>query len=185
MLDAEHLPSSIEIGVDTDMSSGITEPGHGDEVGSRGAQSDGVMTAPSVVQGCSASASTASQHSQPASQPTQRTGQDDIDSSVNVMTPGMPAGAVGGTRRVCHHSRDGVCDIHGPGARWIYKLVPLKNPVPGGKRTRKQHYWECEVNMRGKMMKQTRISFGKVMNEMSKGDNKGNDGTKNTRTMGE
>ena len=164
------------------MTPGITEPGHEDEVGSRGAQSDGVMTAPSVVQG--GSASTASQHSQPASQPTQRTGQDAIDSSVNVMTPGMPAGAVGGTRRVCHHSRDGVCDIHGPGARWIYKLVPLKNPVPGGKRTRKQYYWECEVNMRGKMMKQTRISFGKVMNEMSKGDNKGNDGTRNTRTIG-
>ena len=39
--------------------------------------------------------------------------------------------------------------------------------------------------MKGKMMKQTRISFGKMSNKVDKGNNKGHDGNQTVRTMGE
>ena len=184
LLDDNDLPSTMKSGMNTDRTPGIIEPGYEDEVDGRGAQSGAVMPAPSVVQG--GSAHTPSQHSQPASQPTQRSGQNVLDSSNNPVMLGTPAGAVGGTQRVCHHTKDGVCDLHGPGAKWIWRPVPVKNPVPGGKKTRKQHYWECEVNVRGKMMKQTRISFRKMNSNVDRGDNKGHDGnTLTDRTKGE
>ena len=187
LLDDNDLPSTMKSGMNTDRTPGIIEPGYEDEVDGRGAQSGAVMPAPSVVQG--GSAHTPSQHSQPASQPTQRSGQNILDSSNNPVMLGTPAGAVGGapgTQRVCHHTKDGVCSLHGPGAKWMWRPVPVKNPVPGGKRTRKEHFWKCEVNMRGKTMKQTRISFGQMNNNVDRGDNKGDEGNILTdRTKGE
>ena len=55
----------------------------------------------------------------------------------------------------------------------MWRPVPVKNPGPGGRKTRKEYSWKCEVNLRGKTMKQTKISFGQLNNKEERGDNKG------------
>ena len=96
----------------------------------RGGQADVNLTEPSVAQNSSL-------HSQPASQPpTQRcSGQNILAHVVNNVTLGISAGACQGggnrppeTPKRCTHSKGGVCSLHGPGAKWCWK------PIPVGKR---------------------------------------------------
>ena len=167
LLDDNDLPSTVENGMDSDRTPGIIEPGYEDGIEGRGAQPGAVMPAPSVVQGGSA-------HGQPAQR--SESGQNILESSFKPVMLGTSAGAVGGapgTQRVCQHSKDGVCCLHGPGAKWMWRPVPVKNPGPGGRKTRKEYSWKCEVNLRGKTMKQTKISFGQLNNKEERGDNKG------------
>ena len=152
---------------------GVAKPGGEDEVGGRGDQECVVMPAPSVGQG--GSAHTAVQQSMPASQLAQHTGQDRTEFDNDVILPGTSVGAVGGipgVPRVCIHDEKGVCSLHGPGAKWVWRPVPVKKPTPGGKKTRKEHYWRCEMNKKGKMMTQTKISFGMKGNNVDRGNNK-------------
>ena len=68
----------------------------------------------------------------------------------------------------------------------MWRPVPVRNPVPGGKKTRKEYFWKCERNMRGKTMKQTKISFGQISNKEDRGDNRGLvENILNDRTRGE
>ena len=144
-----------------------------------GGWSDANLTMPSV-------AKNSSLHSQPASQPpTQRctcTGQNILAHVINNVTLGILAGAcqVGGeghpvTPQRCTHSMGGVCSIHGPGAKWCWKPIPVgkRKPGPNGKLVTKEYYWRCDVSMTGKKLKQTRISFGKTLNDEKRGDNVG------------
>ena len=63
--------------------------------------------------------------------------------------------------------------VYGPGAKWKWRPVPVKNPGPGGRRSTKEYYWKCDVNLRGKGLRQTKISFGQLSNKEEGGDNKG------------
>ena len=81
-------------------------------------------------------------------------------------------GGIPGSPRACQHDEKGVCSLHGPGAKWVWRPVPVKKPAPGGKKTKKEYYWRCEMNVKGKMMKQTKISFGMKGNNVDRGNNK-------------
>ena len=173
LLDSINLHSRTGSEEDEIGAHGVTKPGGDEEVGGRGDQMCDVMPAPSVGQG--SSAHTAIQHSIPASQLSQRTGQDSTELSNDAILPGTSVGAVGGipgSPRACQHDEKGVCSLHGPGAKWVWRPVPVKRPAPGGKKTRKEHYWRCEMNVKGKMMTQTKISFGMKGNNVDRGNNK-------------
>ena len=163
LLDAEHLPSTIEIEDDADMTPGINEPRHEDEVGSRGAQSDGVMTEPSVVQGGSGRYQPASQLS--VTQHGASTGQNNVDNILTTDNLETSAGAGLGqpeTQPACSHTRAGVCCLHGEGAKWRWRPIPPHRRTigPDGKIKKKKYFWQCDLSSRGRALRQSRISWG-------------------------
>ena len=78
--------------------------------------------------------------------------------------------------RKCEHSKDGVCSIHGEGAKKFPKLVTLKVRDKSGKevtKTAKRYFFVCDLSLRrGIKLKQTRLSFRKTTNTE---DNPGTD----------
>ena len=77
--------------------------------------------------------------------------------------------------RKCEHSKDGVCSIHGEGAKKFPKLVTLKVRDKSGKevtRTAKRYFFVCDLSLRrGIKLKQTRLSFRKTTNPEDNPDN--------------
>ena len=121
-------------------------------------------------------------HSQPASQPpTERhAGQNNVEHSNDVVTLGIAAGTnqggdkghTGITQR-CTHTRSGVCSVYGPGAKWCWEPIPVgsRTPGPNGKLVTKRYFLRCEVSRSGKMMRQTRISFLRSVDDENLRDN--------------
>ena len=86
------------------------------------------------------------------------------DADVDDRKPGVVRGR-SPKRGKCTYRRGGVCVEHGPGAKlcWIPMKVP--NPAPGEKKTTRHYYYSCDVGPRGKVLRQTRLSFGAVRKE--------------------
>ena len=123
--------------------------------------------------------------------PTERhAGQTNVEQSNNLVTLGITAGPsqgggkglTGSTQR-CTQTRSGVCSVHGPGAKWCWEPIPVgrRKPGPNGKLITKKYLWKCEVSRSGKMMRQTRLSFGRSIEDENKRDNTGS----NTETNSE
>ena len=123
--------------------------------------------------------------------PTERhAGQNTVEQSNDVVSLGIAAGSsqeggkgVTGSAQRCTHTRSGVCSVHGPGAKWCWEPIPVgkRKPGPNGKLITKKHFWRCEVGRNGKMMRQTRISFLRSVDDENLGDNMGS----RTRTTSE
>ena len=69
-------------------------------------------------------------------------GQNILAHVLNNVTLGISAGACQGggnrppeTQKRCTHSKGGVCSLHGPGAKWCWKPIPVgkRKPGPSGK----------------------------------------------------
>ena len=63
--------------------------------------------------------------------------------------------------------------MHGPGAKWCWEPVPVgkRKMGPDGKLRTKRHFWKCEVGRNGKVLRQTRISFLRSVEDESFEDN--------------
>ena len=48
-----------------------------------------------------------------------------------------------------------------------------RTPGQGGRMTTREYYYRCDVSHRGKGLRQTKISFGRVNNDNRGGDNMG------------
>ena len=115
--------------------------------------------------------------------PTERqAGQNNLAHVSNTVTLGISAGASQGggeglpvTPQRCTHSKGGVCSVHGPGAKCCWKPIPVGRRIPGPnvKMVTKEYYWRCDVNRAGKKLKQTRILFGRNVNDERRGYNTG------------
>ena len=129
-----------------------------------------------------------SSHSQPASQPASlrmTSKNNTIHVSSNV-TLGASAGASKGggsegrlgtqvTQGACVHSKDGTCVVHGPGAKWRWRPIPVGRRTlgPDGKLCKREYFWKCEVGVGGRNLQQTRITFKKRSDDETKRDNEG------------
>ena len=150
----------------------------------RGGHAEDNPTEPSVAQNSSL-------HSQPASQPPTQCvvhttqccrSQNILAHVLNNVTLEISAGACQGggketpeTPQRCTHSKGGVCSLHGPGAKWCWKPIPVgrRKPGPSGKLITKEYFWRCDVGLTGRKLKQTRISFGGTVDDERRGDNAG------------
>ena len=63
----------------------------------------------------------------------------------------------------CRHDKDGVCNIHGGGAKWRWRPDPRVEIQPDGRRKfvkGKEYFWACDVTPgRNRRVTQTRLSF--------------------------
>ena len=88
-------------------------------------------------------------------------------------TPGNSTPGPGPSKtKVCTYRKGGVCDIHGPGAKYHWK--PIRNPVPGpdGKLLTRRYYWVCEIGPKGRgKLRQTKLSFGGMRRSTGGDDN--------------
>ena len=145
------------------LSQDITIPDEEPLVGGRDGRDERVISAPSVVQG-------GSMRYQPASQPavTQHgdiTGQNNLDNLLTDETLETSAGAglgQSGIQQTCSHTRAGVCCVHGEGAKWRWRPIPPHRRTigPDGKIKKREYFWQCDLNRRGKVLRQSRISLG-------------------------
>ena len=83
----------------------------------------------------------------------------------------------------CVHDDNGVCNLHGPGAREMSTPVRRKKTETRGKQTNKlekKKWFKCDVGMKGSNLRQTTLSFGAVLEASRSGrrDNKGSLGQK-------
>ena len=66
----------------------------------------------------------------------------------------------------CRHSEEGVCTIHGIGAKKMFKPVRMTKTGPDGlpvrRMTRKTNY-KCDGGMGGGRLRQTKLSFGGLL----------------------
>ena len=145
------------------LSQDITIPGVEPENGGSGGRVEGVLTAPSVVQGGSG-------RYQPASQPaaTQhgaiqgQNSRDNLLSNVKLETSAGAGLGQPGKQQICSHTREGVCCVHGEGAKWRWRPIPIhrRTPGPDGKIKKREYFWQCDLNRNGKVMRQSKISLG-------------------------
>ena len=95
----------------------------------------------------------------------QRTDSPRVDADDGPSTPGP---------RVCSYSKGrGVCDAHGPGAKYHWKPIPKEDQVPGpdGKLKTRLYYWVCMLGPKGKRnLRQQMIQFERVRNQDTVGD---------------
>ena len=63
----------------------------------------------------------------------------------------------------CKHDKDGVCNIHGGGAKWRWRPDPRVEIQPDGRKKfvkGKEYFWACDVTPgRNRRVSQTRLSF--------------------------
>ena len=67
-----------------------------------------------------------------------------------------------GSQGKCVHLRGGRCLTHGLGAKYVFKPRTITEEGPDGKKTRrveKKWFWRCDVDVRGRKMKQSCISY--------------------------
>ena len=67
-----------------------------------------------------------------------------------------------GSQGKCVHLRGGRCLTHGLGAKYVFKPRNITEEGPDGKKTRrveKKWFWRCDVDVRGRKMKQSCISY--------------------------
>ena len=65
----------------------------------------------------------------------------------------------------CVHAKGGICDIHGPGAKYTWRPIFIKETGPDGKTTMvksKEWFYVCDISQDNKKLKQTKISFMKT-----------------------
>ena len=77
--------------------------------------------------------------------------------------PGTDGGNKLMTRGRCYHDKDGICDIHGEGARKLTRKVPCITKNKKGeviRRMKKVPYFECDLGPRRRgVLRQTTLSF--------------------------
>ena len=65
----------------------------------------------------------------------------------------------------CVHAKGGICDIHGPVAKYTWRPIFIKETGPDGKTTMvksKEWFYVCDISQDNKKLKQTKISFVKT-----------------------
>ena len=67
-----------------------------------------------------------------------------------VSTPGT----VSPGSRVCTYRKGGVCDVHGPGAKYHWRPIKKEDQVPGpdGKLKTRHYFWVCKLGPKGRGM---------------------------------
>ena len=151
---------------------------------------DGVITAPPRAM----NTSTASPHSQPASQHTQSkdcTVQSNDSVTLGAVARPTEGGGGGGSERVltrvdrqeCVHDKAGTCSVHGPGAKWRWRPIPPHKRTigPDGKTKKREYFWSCEVGVGGRNLQQAKLKFKRNDDEEPRGDN---GGPRDNKTMG-
>ena len=81
-------------------------------------------------------------------------------------TPSGPADTNKG--KECVHDKAGVCDVHGEGAERMFKPAVSTRRGRDGRIirvVRKEFYWKCKLGPRGGVLRQTTLSFVKVVPE--------------------
>ena len=66
----------------------------------------------------------------------------------------------------CKHSAGGVCTIHGPGAKRKFKPVRVTTIGPDGlpvSKIKRKNYYKCYVGEGEERLRQTKISFGGLL----------------------
>ena len=75
--------------------------------------------------------------------------------------------------KVCTYSMGkGVCDIHGPGAKYHWRPIKKEDQVvgPDGKMKTRFYFWVCKLGPKGKRnLRQQKIQFGGMSNQMEGG----------------
>ena len=75
--------------------------------------------------------------------------------------------------KVCTYSRGkGVCDTHGPGAKYHWRPIKKEDQVmgPDGKMKTRFYYWVCRPGPKGKRnLRQQKIQFGGMSNQVEGG----------------
>ena len=98
--------------------------------------------------------------------------------------------------KVCTYTKGkGVCDIHGPGAKYHWRPIKKEDQVvgPDGKLKTRFHYWVCMLGPKGKRnLRQQKIQFGRMSNQMEGGvagdssiNNNNNTGLDDSTTTGD
>ena len=83
----------------------------------------------------------------------------------------------------CVHSKDGTCSVHGPGAKWRWRPIPVSQRTigPDGKLRKRVYFWKCEVGVGGRNLQQSKLTFKKKPDDETRRDN---GGTMGDKTMG-
>ena len=72
--------------------------------------------------------------------------------------------------KVCSYSKGGgICDVHGPGAKYHWRPIPKEDQVPGpdGKLKTRLYYWVCRLGPKGRgILRQQKLQFGGVRNQV-------------------
>ena len=72
--------------------------------------------------------------------------------------------------RVCSYSKGGgICDVHGPGAKYHWRPIKKEDQVPGpdGKLKTRFYYWVCRLGPKGRgILRQQKLQFGGVRNQV-------------------
>ena len=66
----------------------------------------------------------------------------------------------------CRHSEEGVCMIHGHGAKKMFKPVRMTKTGPDGlpvSKIKRKNYYKCYVGEGEGRLRQTKISFGGLL----------------------
>ena len=75
-----------------------------------------------------------------------------------------PSSLTSGRER-CVHAKGGICQVHGPGARYTWKPIFIKEVGPDGEISvvkSKEWFYICDISQDNKKLKQTKISFMKT-----------------------
>ena len=97
--------------------------------------------------------------------------------------------------RVCTYSKGGgVCDIHGPGAKYHWRPIKKEDQVmgPDGKVKKRFYYWVCKLGPKGRgILRQQKLQFGGMRNQVEGGisgdsrNNNNNNGLEDSTTTGD
>ena len=97
--------------------------------------------------------------------------------------------------KVCTYSKGkGVCDTHGPGAKYHWRPIKKEDQVmgPDGKMKTRFYFWVCKLGPKGRRnLRQQKIQFGGMSNQVEGGvagdssNNNNNTGLDDSTTTGD